>query len=590
MPDQVFEVRHNILGWRTRMKSYSVLRCFFCSAWLIAAAVPGLANAKPPGFVMPRSAEPDVRLDQLPSTVPDKPLPDIEVMESAPSRAPTGADKVKFLLNGLEIEGVTVYPADVIESYYTDLLGTEVSLADIYDVAANIQLRYRQDDYFLSRVILPAQKAQNGQLVIRVFEGYISDVLIEGEIGPVQQRVSAYLENLPRERPLKLKTLERYLLLSRDVPGVDVDGVLRPSPDHLGAAQLVATVNRKSFDALAVVDNIGSTFTEEWEAAISISSNSFSSLGERVTFTGLVSDPTHAFDGGRDNQKVAQINASFLHGSNGLYSNFLASYGDSNPGDDVSQFDFESKKLLLSGLAGYPFIRTRNLNLSGDVGFDYIDSDTDIFNSTKFARDRLRVLHIDGELDFRDKWRGSTFITASIRQGLSIFNASDSGDDFLSIPGGDPEFTSIRVSASRMQPIFGNFALFGITAGQYAFDTLLSDEQFGVGGIRFGRGYNPEEVSRDHGIGFTGELQYTRVSEIPYLESFQFFGFYDIGKAWYKKGDNSESLASAGGGARLWLAQNVSMEFQVAKPLTRDSERDNGDRDPQFLFRTIARF
>jgi hemolysin activation/secretion protein len=552
--------------------------------------MPGLVNAQQPGFVLPRSAEPDIRLDQLPPTVPDKPAPEVEVLESAPSRAPAGADKVRFLLNDLIIEGVTVYPPDVIENYYGDLLGTEVSLAAIYDVAAKIQLHYRQDDYFLTRVILPAQKGRHGQLLIRVFEGYISDVLVEGEIGPVQQRVSAYLENLPREKPLKLKTLERYLLLSRDIPGVDVNGVLRPSPDELGAAQLVATVERKSFDALAVVDNIGSTFTEEWEAAVSVSSNSFSSLGERVTLTGLVSDPLHAFSGGRDNQKVAQLSASFLLGSEGMYSNFLASYGDSNPGDEISQFDFESKKLLLSGLAGYPFIRTRDLNLSGDLGFDYINSDTDIFDNTKYARDRLRVLHIDGELDFRDKWRGSTFLTASLRHGISIFNASESGDNYLSVPGGDPEFTSIRASASRLQPIYGDFALFGLAAGQYAFDTLLSDEQFGVGGIRFGRGYNPEEISRDHGIGFTGELQYTRLSEIPYLERFQLFGFYDYGKAWYDKGDDSDSLSSAGGGARLWVAQNVSMELLVAKPLTRDSERDNGNRDPQILFRTIARF
>ena len=579
------------LGWGTRVKTPRVFapRGFFYAMWLIAVILPGLVNAQ----LLPRSAEPDVRLEQLPPTVMDKPLPNVEVSESAPSRAPAGADKVTFILNGLQIEGVTAYPVEVIESYYVDLLGTEVSLAAVYDVAAKIQLHYRKDDYFLTRVILPAQKAKNGKLLIRVFEGYISDILIQGEIGPVQRRVSAYLENLPRMRPLKLKTLERYLLLSRDIPGVYIDGVLRPSAEQLGAAQLVATVKRKAFDGMVVVDNIGSTFTGEWELAGSVSSNSFSSLGERITFTGLVSDPPKAFSdfpvGDQENQKVAQLNVSLLHGSNGLYSNFLASYGDSNPGGALSQFDFDSKKLLLSALLGHRFIRTRNFNVSGVLGFDYIDSVTDALDE-EFAQDRLRVLHIDGELDFRDKWRGSSFINASIRQGLQILDASESSDELLSIPDGESQFTSIRASASRIQPIVGNFALFGIAAGQYAFDTLLTDEQFGVGGARFGRGYNPVEISRDHGLGLTGELQYTRLAELPYLDSYQLFGFYDYGKVWSYEGEDSEALSSAGAGARLWLVQYVSVEFQVAKPLTRDSERDEGGRDPQFLFRITARF
>ena len=598
-------------GIKVKAPRAFALRGVLYGIWLIAVVLPGLANAQPQPQLpdiqpqlpdtLPRSAEPDVRLEQLPPTAPDKATPDVEVSKSAPSRAPAGADKVKFILNGLQIEGVTAYPVEVIESYYVDLLGTEVSLAAVYDVAAKIQLHYRKDDYFLTRVILPAQKAKNGQLLIRVFEGYISDILIQGEIGPVQRRVSAYLEKLPRMRPLKLKTLERYLLLSRDIPGVYIDGVLRPSADQLGAAQLVATVKRKAFDGMVMLDNIGSTFTGEWELAGSVSSNSFSSLGERITFTGLISDPPKAFSGDQENQKVAQLNASFLHGSNGLYSNFLASYGDSNPGGDLSDFGFDSKKLLLSALGGYRFIRTRDRNLSAVLGFDYIDSDTDVFDGTKFSRDRLRVLHIDAELDFRDKWRGSTFVTASIRQGLPILNASESCDQFesnpddepecfLSVPDGDPQFTSIRASASRIQPIVGNLAIFGIAAGQYAFDTLLSDEQFGVGGMRFGRGYNPMEISRDHGIGLTGELQYSRLTEWSYLERVQIFGFYDYGKVWYYDGGASEALSSAGGGARLWVVQNVSLEFQIAKPLTRDSARDEGGRDPQFLFRITARF
>ena len=112
----------------------------------------------------------------------------------------------------------------------------------------------------------------------------------------------------------------------------------------------------------------------------------------------------------------------------------------------------------------------------------------------------------------------------------------------------------------------------------------------------FGRGYDPKELSGDHGVGFTGELQYTRAVDIPYMERYQLFGFYDAGKIWVRdlppglRDKDNATLASAGGGVRLWFAPDISMALQVAKPLNRDSQRSGGDREPQVLFRTTARF
>ncbi|NLI80260.1 MAG: ShlB/FhaC/HecB family hemolysin secretion/activation protein [Deltaproteobacteria bacterium] len=555
-----------------------------------ALAIPGNAFGQTPEFRLPPAAEPDVRLQQLRPTGPLQPLPEVQVPEAALSRAPAGADQVRFVLAGLDLEGVTAYSTETLGAVYADRIGKEISLADVYEVAAEIQRLYRKDGYFLTRIIIPPQTAREGRLTIQVIEGYVSEVKIEGEIGPVRSLVKAYLQHLVHERPLKLKTLERYLLLAKDIPGLDVQGVLRPAPGLVGAAQLVAAVERKRFDALVVAGNMGSTFTGEWEVAGSFTANSFTCLGESVTLSGLLSDPAEGFSGDNENQKVIQFGGTFRPASNGLYFGLSASYGDSNPGDIISRFDFDSKKLLVTALGGYPVIRSRDLNFSVELGFDFINSDTDIFGDLKFSRDRLRVLHLTGIADFRDAWRGNTFLSLGLRQGLPLFDASESGDDLLSRADGTGVCTSLRGELWRLQPIAGHFALFGRFAGQYAFDDLLSDEEFDVGGTRFGRGYDPKELSGDHGVGFTAELQYTRAVEVPVLERFQLFGFYDVGEAWDRGTDFSASLASAGGGVRLWLARYFSLELQVAKPLTRESDRADGSRDPQVLFRAFARF
>jgi hemolysin activation/secretion protein len=557
---------------------------------MLVLALPAFVHAQDTGTRLPPAAEPDVRLEQLPSREPDHRSPEVEVPKGMPTRTPAGAERVRFVLEDLDIEGLTAYPEAVIRKFYAEWIGTEVSLADVYDIAAEIQRFYRQDGYFLTRVILPAQTTDDGRLRMVVIEGFISDIQIQGEVGPVEDRLRAYFQNILCERPLKLKTLERYLLLARDVPGLVVNGVLRPAPDQVGAAQLVVTVERKSLDGLAIVNNFGSTFIGEWELAASVSTNSFTSMGERMTLSGLLSTPWKAFSGDEETQKVFQLVGSLRPGSQGLYVGFLGSYGNSNPGGIISQFLFDSRKLLLSANAGYPIIRLRDHNISAELGFDYIDSDTDIFDDITFSRDRLRVLHLTFLGDVRDAWRGSSFFSVGLRQGLPILNASESGDDFLSRVDADGVFTSIQGEAWRLQPIMGHLVFYGRVAGQYAFDPLLIDEEFGVGSIWFGRGYNPRELSADHGIGFTGELQYTRAVDLRYVNRFQVFCFYDFGKVWERDLDLSASLSSAGGGVRGWLPYNLFLELQVAKPLTRDSVRADDTRDPQVLFRIFVRF
>jgi hemolysin activation/secretion protein len=248
-------------------------------------------------------------------------------------------------------------------------------------------------------------------------------------------------------------------------------------------------------------------------------------------------------------------------------------------------------------VVGYPVIRSRNLNFYSEIGFDWINGETSIDFSPQlsgpFSEDRLRVLHVSGIVDFRDSWRGSSQVRASVRQGLPIFNSSREGDSMLSRPDGTAVFTSLRGEVWRLQPLIDELAFFGRVAGQYAFDKLLVEEEAYAGALQFGRGYDPKEISGDSGVGFTGELQYTYRPEWQYLERVQVFGFYDLGRVWDRGQSSTVSsldLSSAGGGIRAWPFPEFAMEIMVAKPLTKPSLRADSTKDPQVLFRTFLRF
>src|SRR6185436_17718126 len=99
----------------------------------------------------------------------------------APSQqAPSNAAEIKFPLTGVTIEGATVYPEAALQPYYQKYLNREVSLADVYGVAAAITARYRNDGYILSQVLVPAQTVDAGRVRLQAVEGYVAEVIIGG--------------------------------------------------------------------------------------------------------------------------------------------------------------------------------------------------------------------------------------------------------------------------------------------------------------------------------------------------------------------------------------------------------------------------
>lgn len=314
------------------------------------------------------------------------------------SFAPSGAEQIRFQLHNIEVRGATVYSPAELQAVFNSRYGTVVSLAEIYALAGEIQRRYRDAGYFLSQVIVPPQRIVGGRMYVEVLEGYIDSVVIEGTVGPVEGLISDYLERVTAERPLRLSTLERGLLLANDLPGIEAKGVLRASEATVGASQLAVIVGRKRFDGLVLLDNIGSTFTGKWEVAVRAGANSFTRFGESIGITGLISDPGENFEGDRKNQRVGMLTGSLRIGDRGTYLSGFLSYGDSNPGDILSEFDYESTKLLANLRVVHPIIRTRSHNLFVEGGFDFIDSQTDIFGNLPFIEDHLAGLQPGGGL------------------------------------------------------------------------------------------------------------------------------------------------------------------------------------------------
>ncbi len=550
----------------------------------------GSAPAQQGATPVPPAARPDVELERLePQPVPALP-PRVDVPGVAPSRAPAGAEGIRFVLTGIAVEGSTVYAPDDLRPAWAELIGTEISLAELYQVLDRITAIYRDDGYILSRAILPPQTAENGAFRIAVIEGHVGDVVVEGDAGGARSLVERYLAPVAAARPLDLATLERALLLVNDVPGLTAIGVLRPAEAGAGAAQLVVSVERRPVDGFAVLDNYGSRYTGPWGLALGGGANAVTALGERTQAILFVGDP---FD---DQAELSgQISGRVLLGGSGLSFELLVSYGASDPGFVLEPLDVENRALLVRALLRYPVIRSRLLSAYAEGGFDVIDEESDALGED-LTRDRLRVVHLAGSVEVRDEVRGASEIRFGLRQGLGILGASERGEAGLSRSDGDPEFTLVQAEATRLQGLPWNLTGLVRVGGQYAFDPLLSFEDYRIGRLRFARGYPPTELAGDHGIGVTAELQYNGATDLDWLPGYQVYGFYDFGQVWNRGSGGvpgaSAALQSAGLGGRVELAEHLQVQLELAWPLNRavSTRDDPGDRSPAVLFRTTARF
>lgn len=520
--------------------------------------------------------------------------PDVRVNRAQPVQAPAGAEKVTLTLGGITFDGATVYSDAALQSVFADSLGRTITLADLYAIANKLTLKYRNDGYILTQVVIPPQEIGNGVPRLQVVEGYVDKITVSraDPSSPVDMdNIQSYARRINFDNgPLNVRKLERELLLINDLPGVTARSVLSPSASKTGAADLTIILDYDPVDAIISANNFGSRYLGPLQLGGAVTLNSMLGLNEAISSQIAVAP--------QDWYELAYGSVGYSQpvGPYGTKIHFNANITDTDPGFNLAPFDVEGRSYLLNVGASHPFIRSRTTNLTGRLNFDWRRVKNEN-NVEPTRRDNLSVLRLGARYDFIDTLIGpaSNVFDLELSKGLGIFGASDEGDANMSRAEGDPQGTKLEAEIQRLQRITKSVNLLLSARGQLASNALLSSEEFSVGGIDSGRGYDPSEIVGDHGISGRVELQWKEpvTFDQKFVESYQLYGFYDIGRVWNEDpttaSQKRDSLAAAGAGLRFDLPYDVDAGVAVAFPLTREvSTKD--DRDPKYYFNLSKRF
>jgi hemolysin activation/secretion protein len=534
---------------------------------------------------VPSAAEPqrlDKRFEQ-----PEAPgsVMEPEVPETKSYKPPADLKKIRFILKKIDVKGSTVYSHNAFKRWQKRFLDKKVSLALIYRFAEKITTKYRNDGYLLSRAIVVPQKIKNGVVSIQIIEGYIGNLKIRGPVKGSKVFLKSYAQGLLRSSPLKAKDLERYLLLIDDLPGVSVESVLLPSKDEPGASELLLTLKHKDIDANAGIDNRGSKFNGPIQLRGGVNSNSalgvYERIGVQTIFTSSP-DELFFFNGFGEVPISSEGTKLFVSGS----------FSKSEPGSSLKQFEVEGDSSSFTVRISHPFIRSRGKNLKAHFGFTSRNSETDLLG-TNITTDRLRILNMGMAYDFVDRYRGVNLISANLAKGIDFLDATGPGSANLSRADGRSDFTKISGDILRLQQLGQGWSFLTGFSWQYAFDPLLSSEEFGLGGSQFVRAYDPSEVTGDQGVALKLELQKGIKTDWSYLKSFQAYLYFDHGTVLLRNPtsveDDSSSLTSSGLGVRTNINEWLSGYFEAGLPMSRNVGTE-GNKDPRFFFSINARY
>lgn len=518
-------------------------------------------------FVLPPAprAQPGAPVISLPSTV-----------------APPGAEKVRLRVRAVQIVGSSVYSAEELAPLYRDLVGREVSLQAIYDLARRITAKYGSDGYVLSRAIVPVQKLSPKGAVIRiqVIEGWINRVEWPKSLARYRDFFSVYTAKIIADRPVNIRTIERYLLLASDLPGLKFNTTLRPSEKDVGASTLVVAVTEKPFDVYGRVDNRGTKARGPFQFLASATLNNL--LGQHEALTVSYAGATQL----RELQYASGTYKQVLN-SEGLTGFVNAGYSWGRPGTpQLEILDFRTRSTFAEAGLSYPVIRARERNLTL-TGLAFMSDNYSDVLSAPFNVDRLRGIRLKADADAADSLQGVNQFYVIYSQGIDGLGSTENGNPLASRAAGRVDFSKLEGYGSRTQPLYASFSAFAAVYGLYGFTSLLSPEQCGYGGRLFGRAFDPSQLLGDRCIQLLGELRYDLPTAGSQLSQFQLYGFTDWGRLWTiapaAGTPASVEAASVGAGFRVWWQSYVNVDLSVAKGV--EGPRD----DWRFFFIVVAR-
>ncbi len=563
---------------------------------LTLVALLAMTSLMPGGPVLAQSAS-----NLAPSTFqPESLRPSsgpVTVARDPGASAPPGSENLFVTVGNVDLQGALPQMAQANAAFRQSLIGKQVAVARIFSAVRRLETEYAEAGFVLARVVLPQQTLRDGgTLRIVVVDGFIESIDSNRVPEPVRNRIVSLTNPLIGKRGIRLRDIERALLLAGDTYGVRLSSTLKAGQAD-GGTILVLDGEYKRLTGSYGFDNLleNDLGTVNFNAGLEL--NSALGLGE--TFYGRIGGAVQDYFSSDPRYRIFAAGAVVPIGTNGMTFNIEGTASRANPDRDfaptTSEFDRLSFRLY------YPWIRSRQFNLTSQLIFDRVSDEQKLVSDAgdlPIYNDDLSVLRatLDGGWTFEN---GAALQAGAVfSKGLDAFGASSESDDTpLSVQGASAEFNKLVISA-RYDMAFNTNWILGLSGrAQTSFgDPLVTSEQMSVAGTGEMSTFDAGTLQGDDGYILRAEIgrqNRTTVGGFPILVKPYLFGAYShLGLEEPTVVEQSTTKASAYGvGVEVLMLEESSFSSGTLRlEFGRGERDDNGPEGNRFGIVASRRF
>jgi hemolysin activation/secretion protein len=513
------------------------------------------------------------------------------LLTSALSFAQTQTER--FDIDRFQIEGNTLVKPDEIEAVLKPFTGKQREYGDVQRAIEALRQHYRSGGFSVVWVVAPEQGLDRGVVTLRVIEGRIGKVTIEGNRFFDDSNIRASLPALREGVSPRAGDISANSQLANENPAKQVDVVLRPGEKEGVVDASVDVIDIRPLKAFLTLDNTGNRQTGDYRLGVGVQHANLFNRDHIGTFN-YVTSP------GKENQ-VSLYSASYrlpLY-SRGDSMDFIAAYSDVSAGTTQTV----AGPLTFSGKGDVYGLRYNQLlQRRGEYshrivyGLDYRAYKNDCalgdFGAAGCGPAAVNVTVRPISMAYSGNWarpgRISDFYVALSHNVPGAANGQESDFNAArpSPNGGDgasSRYTILRAGASMVNAFESNWQVRGAFNAQYTSDALVSGEQFSIAGATAVRGFLEREIVRDTGYFANLELYSPNLAGklVPGEGNFRALVFYDIARAANNplagEAKLQTSIASIGAGFRWNIQRNFNMRFDLARVMDAGGSKKAGD-------------
>ncbi len=400
-----------------------------------------------------------------------------------------------------------------VKKYQEKIIGNPLSVSDLYKVALEIEKDFNENGYPLVRVTLPAQEldTEDATIFFKVIDGFIEKVDLSKVPMAQTLRTFAYLKPLINKKALKMKQMERQLLLASNSAGISLTSTLIAGEKE-GGTRLVIEAKHKLISGGVNFDNTQSKELGRQQGQARLVLSSPLGLGETVSLFGLAR-PTYKGMSGAGYEvpiRAGGVSISAPVGNNGLTLGATYMESMTRPGDELESLGLEANMKSASITSSYPVVYKRNVAVFARASLSWTDevqhtnaggTDEDL------SHDRITAARLG--LSYNGCHTGCLGIDAQVSKGLELASRSNSQvgpGTPLSRSSATSNFTHFRLNANYVARPHDDFVFKINAGGQYTLNDLLNSEQSGITGENSLSGLTSGAITGDESWFVRGQL------------------------------------------------------------------------------------